>query len=207
MKSTRERILETALAMFNEQGSDAVSIRDIAGELKISPGNFTYYFKNTDEIIRELYFELAEKSGRNFSLLSDAQIDLRFLVQTTVSTFELIEQYKFLFLDMVRIIRRSDELHEHYTELMKIRKRQMKAMLQILVNNAYLSKNLMDDFFRDYEDYSFILADYWLSNAELMYTGKRSGKIKHYSGICLSPLKPFMTKKGRSQYLEIMNSL
>jgi len=42
---TADRILETACALFNEEGEHNVSASDIAIALDISPGNLYYHFK------------------------------------------------------------------------------------------------------------------------------------------------------------------
>ena len=52
---TRDRILDAALALFNADGSHAVSTRHIAARLEISPGNLYYHFANKEEIVLCLY--------------------------------------------------------------------------------------------------------------------------------------------------------
>ena len=56
---TKSRILETALALYNEQGIQSVTNRHIAAEMGISPGNLHYHFRHTDDIIVALYEALS----------------------------------------------------------------------------------------------------------------------------------------------------
>ncbi|WP_293750439.1 TetR/AcrR family transcriptional regulator [uncultured Paraglaciecola sp.] len=52
---TAERILVTALDIFNQQGENNVSSVEIALELDISPGNLYYHFKGKEVIIAALF--------------------------------------------------------------------------------------------------------------------------------------------------------
>ena len=49
--TTRNRITEAADRLFYQQGFEATSFTDIAEAVKISRGNFYYYFKSKDEIL------------------------------------------------------------------------------------------------------------------------------------------------------------
>lgn len=56
--STRERILEVALQLFNEQGYDRTSLRQIAERLGVSKAALYYHFKSKEDILLELHLRL-----------------------------------------------------------------------------------------------------------------------------------------------------
>lgn len=53
-QGTKDRIIETALALFNAEGVGALSAMDIATALGISPGHLYYHFKGKAEILAAL---------------------------------------------------------------------------------------------------------------------------------------------------------
>lgn len=56
--TTKERIIETAINLFNEKGTKAVTTNHIAAAMGISPGNLYYHFRNKEEIIRTIFDQM-----------------------------------------------------------------------------------------------------------------------------------------------------
>ena len=52
---TRDRLVETALRLFREDGYQATTMRRIATEAGVSLGNAYYYFGSKDDLVTELY--------------------------------------------------------------------------------------------------------------------------------------------------------
>ena len=52
--NTRKKIMDVALHMFSERGYEAVSIRDICGEVGIKESTLYYHFKNKKDILDSL---------------------------------------------------------------------------------------------------------------------------------------------------------
>ena len=52
---TREKLVETALRLFRDEGFAATTMRKIANEAEVSLGNAYYYFSSKDELVHELY--------------------------------------------------------------------------------------------------------------------------------------------------------
>jgi len=109
-RRTRERILETSLALFNHSGAPRVTTADIADEMNISPGNLYYHFRNKDEIVFELYeaYEAqvlplyADPGGRHLDV-DDLWLWLHLL-------FERMWEYRFLYRDLDELASRERKL-------------------------------------------------------------------------------------------------
>ena len=59
--TTRDRILQASLALFNADGLAAVSTHKVAAELGISPGNLHYHFKTKEQIVTVLFARFEHK--------------------------------------------------------------------------------------------------------------------------------------------------
>jgi AcrR family transcriptional regulator len=106
-RRTRERILETSLALFNRIGAPQVTTADIADEMNISPGNLYYHFRNKDEIVFELY---AAYESRVLPLYADPGGRLLGVDDLWLWLHLLFEQmwaYRFLYRDLDEIASRD----------------------------------------------------------------------------------------------------
>lgn len=107
--TTRERILQTSLALFNAQGLAAVSTHRIAAELEISPGNLHYHFKAKQLIVDRLFrrfedrLELLNGSSDTVRAIDDLWLALHL-------RFEAIDAYRFVYRDMAYLSGEYPEL-------------------------------------------------------------------------------------------------
>jgi AcrR family transcriptional regulator len=112
--STRERILDTALELFNDKGSHQVTTNHIAEAMGISPGNLYYHFTNKAHIIKEI---LARLIARFDSILTSDQRcpsgpDL--LVSFIDHSADLIHAFRFIYIELAALINQDDEFKQMY---------------------------------------------------------------------------------------------
>lgn len=117
--STRDKILDTALALFNEQGTSGVSTNHIAAALEISPGNLYYHFRNKKDIIKALFERLFALWDETYQLPSDHTPELTDFEMLIVSNFKLIWDYRFAYRELAALLRNNPDIHTKYRELRK----------------------------------------------------------------------------------------
>jgi AcrR family transcriptional regulator len=69
--STRERILDIALELFNERGYDKTSLREIAERLGMTKAALYYHFERKDDILLELHMRLHDLGREAFERLGN----------------------------------------------------------------------------------------------------------------------------------------
>ena len=116
-RQTAQRILTTALALFNRYGEPQVSTTLIAAELDISPGNLYYHYPAKDTLVNALFERYA--SDLDALLIAAGQVrhveDAWFLLH---SLFELNWQYRFLYRDLNHLLSRNRHLETRIREVM-----------------------------------------------------------------------------------------
>ncbi len=118
-RQTRERILETALAMFNAQGEPNVTTNHIADELGISPGNLYYHYRNKDDIIGQLFARYEQRIDDALVVPEDRLPDLEDIWLQLHLVFECMWDYRFVHRDLVDILSRNRKLRLHYARILR----------------------------------------------------------------------------------------
>lgn len=107
--STRERILATSLALFNDEGLASVSTHRMAAELGISPGNLHYHFKSKRHVVAGLFrrFEEQLSACMDVAAAVDALDDVWLSLHLA---FETINAYRFIYRDADHLLHECPEL-------------------------------------------------------------------------------------------------
>lgn len=202
MSSTKERILNTALRLFNKEGIDNITIRHIAQETGISHGNLQYHFANTNVIIHELYNRLVAR----FDALLDAapaQItdEVTFFRQSATASFQLIYEFRFIFLHFVEIGRRIPAVTKHYHHNLKNRKQQMQHLFSLMKQKGIMRKDIPEKILELLVHQIFIICDFWLSSNEITLQLKGKKALEYYSELFFSIFYPYLTPKGLKYFL------
>ena len=126
---TRDRILECALTLFNQQGEPNVSTLEIANEMGISPGNLYYHFHGKEPVILELF----ERFQAELAPLMDPPLDVALDAEDYWLFLHLIverlAQYRFLFQDLSNLAGRLPKLARGIRQWLNQLKRTLATLL------------------------------------------------------------------------------
>jgi AcrR family transcriptional regulator len=132
-RNTRQRILTTALALFNEEGEPNVPTNKVAETLDISPGNLHYHFRTKADLVSTLFSEFEH---RMLELLAapeerDANIeDIWFLLHLA---FETIGEYRFIYRDLTDLCHRYRGLHQRFRGILRLTMQSARALCEDLI--------------------------------------------------------------------------
>ena len=112
-RETQTRIVDTALRLFNEHGTAAVSTNRIAEESGISKGNLHYHFRNKNEIIEAIFHRIVDEMNAGW-YQDHTQPTIRHMAEMFARQVLLIYEYRFFYREMPALLRDSDSLMQRY---------------------------------------------------------------------------------------------
>ena len=202
--STRTRILDTALSLFNEQGVASVSMRTVAAGAGMSVGNLTYHFPNRDSLVQALLNRLIEELNTQIGETQQPQPGLPLIWHALLHSYKIQQRYRFIMLDLVHLLRQFPGILEQFRQNYDRRRQEFAFVLQGLIQLGELAKEPLPAYYEHYIlPQLYCITDFWLSEAALLYQGPEDQMAEHYARICFALLYPHLTEKGKARWKEL----
>lgn len=119
-RNTRERIVETALALFNDAGEPHVTTNRIADELGISPGNLHYHFRTKSDLISELFAGFERRMLELLATPEERAPHIEDIWLFLHLAFETIVDYRFFYRDLNDLCGRYRHLHRRFQAILRL---------------------------------------------------------------------------------------
>ena len=201
--ATKEKIINAAIELFNDQGFANVRLQNIADRVGISVGNLAYHFKNKEAIVNQAYEIIGDELKEILSRFR-SQPSLLDLEEQLNGFHSFIHQFKFYFIDILEIKRQYPHLHEQRQEFIK------RMIIQIRKRFDYNVKRgiLVPESFPGQYDLTanniWMIITFWISQNMIKGNGQcNKGAFKASIWIQITP---FLTRKGFKEYQHLVLS-
>ena len=195
--NTKDKIITTAIDLFNIHGTKAISTNHIAKKMGISPGNLYYHFRSKNDIIRSISDNFSNELGSVLKIQLDTITDFSSNLTSLFNRFFKIQQsYQFLFLEGVHLTKQDSKLLDNYTNLRSLIKKGYHELLSNLVKIKIMKRqslNIIDDLL----DAQWIIMWYWINHTILDRNTYDDFQIKKGIKLSFSIIKPQLTSIGK----------
>ncbi|MBX9870302.1 MAG: TetR/AcrR family transcriptional regulator [Burkholderiaceae bacterium] len=117
-RRTRERILELSLRLFNEFGEPNITTTVIAEEMRISPGNLYYHFRNKDDIVNSIFTLYEAEINRKIAFPEGRKANIQDIWTYLHLTFEIVWRYRFFYRDLNDLLSRNRKLEIDFKQIL-----------------------------------------------------------------------------------------
>ncbi len=201
---TRDRILHTSLALFNEEGEASTTTIDIANELDISPGNLYYHFKGKDQIIAELFqqYEHAMHHTLTAPIERPLSSDRGGTEENWYYLYVVMEemyQYRFLYHNLENLLQRYPEIKRGFKRLMQLKRAALYSICQTLLQQDIIDAR--DQQLLGLVDNMTLNLTFWFSYEALLHDN-RPTQITIHQGVLqlLTMVAPYLGDDQLSFY-------
>ncbi len=196
---TKDKILLTALSLFNEGNTQAATTNHIAAAMGISPGNLHYHYKNREAIIFRLYEQMKSKTELPPEALPAtlAEVHAHF-----IDLARIYWEYRFFHRELLFLLSRDPALKTQYVADTVAHRGRILTALRHLADNGYLQFPV-DNALEHLADTTLLATQFW--NGLLETTG-RPLDPENVSGVfdfLRESMRPYLTKKGLKELAEI----
>ena len=193
---TSERILNTSLNLFNEEGEPNVTTVDIANEMEISPGNLYYHFRGKEVIVEALYDQFDKEMT---DILSADFVKVVGIKDSWFYLYVVLEQmynYRFFYFNLTDILRRYDRLQKRFKRLIKLKTTTTKSICTYLQEESILKKMEESEMIRLVDQIVMTLL-YWFAFNELNDRLKRKPELLMHDGVfqIMTLLAPYLREE------------
>lgn len=159
--NTRERILDAALALFNDQGEPHVPTNRIADELDISPGNLHYHFRTKGDLIQALFAAFEQRMLELLATPESRDVHVEDIWLFLHLVFETIGEYRFIYRDLADLCGRFRGLHQRFQAIIKLSMQTARHLSEGLADQGQLeaSRDELDALVRNI----VLVSTFWLS--------------------------------------------
>jgi AcrR family transcriptional regulator len=194
-RRTRERIMETSLALFNVRGEPNVTTNHIADELEISPGNLYYHFRNKDDIIEQLFAQYEERIDRALVTPQGRLPELEDIWLQLHLVYECIWEYRFLYRDLVDILSRNRKLRMHFARILKRATDNATEVMRGLVQAGIMRASPAE--LQATANNILVIATFWLNFSSVRGQNDEQEAIRHGIHQVMMLLAPFLRDAER----------
>ena len=197
MSSTRIKIVESSILLFNKKGLANVRLQDIAEYNNISPGNLTYHFKTKKDLMDYIIYYMIRKlveieatqreSLKQMSLYNILRNNLVFLFN-----------YRFFFRDILEIINLVPNAKSVFKDVNKINEKFSIEYINISIKNGYMKKEAFDGQYKTFAKNNWAIVSSSLTTWEVLDDSKN--KYRKIFDEIMGHFYPYLTKKGIDRY-------
>ena len=201
MNATKDDILESGLRIINARGLSALSIRAVAEDLALSPGNVSYHFRRKEDLVAALVARHGERNRQHF----DREVaTLGDFLELFREVFRGQYEFRGLVLALPDIMETFEDIRTHYRRVESTRRHAQFTLLAGLRARGALEGT--DQELSRLVSHVTLIARFWIGEARVSYSKYGEQRIiGHYLALIADTLRPYVTQATRADlepYLE-----
>jgi len=197
VSSTRIKIVETSILLFNNKGLANVRLQDIAEYNNISPGNLTYHFKTKKDLMEYIIYYMIRKLVKIETTQRESLKHMS-LYKILRNNIIFLFNYRFFFRDILEIINLVPNAKSIYKDVIIINEKFTIEYINISIKNGYMKKEAFVGQYKTFAKNNWAIISSSLTTWEVLDDFKN--KYHKILDEIMGHFFPYLTKKGLDRY-------
>jgi AcrR family transcriptional regulator len=165
---TRDKIIDAAIQLFNEQGTKSISTNHIAATVGISPGNLYYHYRNKEDIIRAIFEQMDAYGAEQYQIILDMYPPGT--IEALEHTFCMIQEYnwryRFFKRELTALIMNDPLLKERFHTTNSLMREMIRSTIDGGIAHGSI-KSMTAATKENFIDAIWLVALFWLNYLEV----------------------------------------
>lgn len=200
--TTRDRIVETALTLFNEQGTRAVSTNHIAAACSISPGNLYYHFRNKEEIIRAIFAEMTRVGEEEYRQINDHRpAGAGPAVTAMLDTFVFVQRFNWRFRffkrELTSLLQNDPLLAADFAVVHQSHRAMVRESIERSIAEGFLVE-MAEPELELFVEQLWLIILFWLNYLEVGGEEVTDATLERGNAVLFTAIRPYLTEAARA---------
>lgn len=202
-RETQNLIIQTAITLFNEHGTKAISTNRIADECQLSRGNLHYHFRTKEEIIQTIFQRIDREMDESW--YEDHQYpSMEYTHFMFARQIDLIWRYRFFYRELYSLLQNDARLKLLFMDCRKKRMKEVNLFFEEMIRAGLMVNPEPPVTMESLLQVSWLITDQWLPNLDLHDKGVHEENIEEGFGLIMQVFDPYFTAKAKSEYQQII---
>ena len=197
----KDTIMRTSVNLFNTKGFTYVTMKQIADELGISPGNLTYHYKTKEALIESIY-DVMHEEAHDF-LIKSGYITLHDFEVSMNDFYQFNQKYRFFFNDVVAITSQFKSVAKKYEASNLDRFKQGRSLIDYYVQTERMVPETENISYDQLIHTIWMTMAFWTAQTSLLESDSYLVNKTSPVSLIWNQMFPYLTEKGWSEYREM----
>ncbi|WP_291779856.1 TetR/AcrR family transcriptional regulator [Cecembia sp.] len=196
-KKTKEKILHSALSLFNQEGLPNVKLQRIADDCNISVGNLAYHFQYKEDLMANI----AGNVNAEISSIVNTENHFPMLIDfdNQLSKYHtLINRYAFFFLDVLELERNYPTIHQQRVRYINVMINQIYQWITENEKKGIFKAEIHLDQYAHTAHAIWMIISFWLTQKRVLF--KKDQDEEEFKILVWNQLLPSFTELGLMEY-------
>lgn len=203
-RETQNLIIDTAIALFNEHGTKAISTNRIADECQLSRGNLHYHFRTKEEIIQTIFQHIDREMGESW-YEDHEHPSMEYTHFMFARQIELFWRYRFFYRELNSLLQNDARLKLLFMDSRKKRIKEVALFFDELVKVGLMIEPEPPISMASLLQVSWLLTDQWLPHLDMHDKTVNEENIEEGFNLIMQIFAPYFTPKAKIEYQRIIN--